>query len=79
MEWIDVEKELPNCWSQHKHDYGSGYLLGYTKYNEVEITQLWNVKQEDGTYKKYWEGDDYDEGDYIIYWMPLPKPPNPLN
>ena len=70
MEWIDVNKELPDCWSQHRYDYGSGYLLGYTKYNEVEITQLWNIKQEDGTYKKHWEGDDDKEGDYITHWMP---------
>jgi hypothetical protein len=41
MEWIDVTEKLPECWSQHRLDYASGYLLGWTKYGEIEITQLW--------------------------------------
>lgn len=38
MRWISVKERLPDCPSQHRNHYGSGYLLGYTKYNEVEIT-----------------------------------------
>ena len=65
--WISVKEQLPECWSQHRNDYGSGYVLGYTKYGEWEITQLWNNKD--------WEGDDDNEGDYITHWMPLTVPP----
>ena len=65
--WISVKEQLPECWSQHRNDYGSGYVLGYTKYGEWEITQLWNNKD--------WEGDDDNEGDYITHWMPLSVPP----
>lgn len=64
--WISVKERLPECWSQHRNDYGSGYVLGYTKYGEWEITQLWNNKD--------WEGDDDKEGDYITHWMPLTSP-----
>jgi len=67
MNWISVKNKLPTCWSQHKNNYGSGYVLGYTKYNEVVITQLWNNKD--------WEGDDISEDDYITHWMDLPIPP----
>jgi len=66
MNWISVKNKLPICWSQHGKDYGSGYLLGYTKYNEVVITQLWNNKD--------WENED-EEDDYITHWMNLPLPP----
>jgi hypothetical protein len=66
MNWISVTNKLPTCWSQHGKDYGSGYLLGYTKYNEVVITQLWNNKD--------WENED-EEDDYITHWMNLPLPP----
>ena len=76
MKWINVNKRLPNCWSQHGNNYGSGYILGYTKNNEFEITQLWNIRQQDGTYKFFWEGDKNEGDDYITYWMPLPKRPN---
>ena len=76
MKMIDVKKKLPNCWSQHNNNYGSGYVLGYTKNNEFEITQLWNIRQQDGTYKMFWEGDKSEGDDYITYWMPLPKRPN---
>ena len=65
--WISVKEQLPECWSQHRNDYASGYVLGYTKYGEWEITQLWNNKD--------WEGDDDNEGDYITHWMPLTVPP----
>lgn len=68
MEWISVKDRLPECWSHHNKNYGSGYLLGYTKYNEVVITQLWD--------NKYWEGDDDNDGDYITHWMSLPKRPS---
>ena len=64
--WISVKDRLPECWSQHRHDYGSGYVLGYTKYCDWEITQLWNNKN--------WEGD---AGDYITHWMPLTVPQQP--
>lgn len=65
--WISVEDRLPECWSQHKSDYGSGYVIGYTKYGEYVITQLWNNNR--------WEGDDNSEGNFITHWMPLPKAP----
>ena len=65
--WISVKEQLPECWSQHRNDYGSGYVLGYTTYGEWEITQLWNNKD--------CEGDDDNEGDYITHWMPLTVPP----
>ena len=74
MNWISVKDKLPDCWSQHRDDYGSGYLLGYTKFGECEITQLWNIKMGDGTYKYEWEGSDGEE-DYITHWMRLPEPP----
>lgn len=48
MQWINVKDELPECWSQHRDDYGSDYLLGFTKFGECEITQLWNIKSSDG-------------------------------
>jgi hypothetical protein len=54
MDWISVKDGLPECHSQHRYDYGSGYVLGYTKYGEFEITQLWNFKQQDGSYKLQW-------------------------
>ena len=57
MEWISVKESLPDCWSQHRNHYGSGYLLGYTKYNEVEITQLWKVYTEDSVIYE-WEGQN---------------------
>ena len=65
-EWISVEDRLPNCWSQHNKDYASGYLLGYTKYKEVEVVQLWNNIE--------WESES-NELDYITHWMPLPNQP----
>ena len=73
MGWISVKERLPDCWSQHRNHYGSGYLLGYTKYNEIEITQLWKVYI-DGVVIYEWEGQD-DEDDYITHWMPMMKPP----
>lgn len=75
MNWRDVNKELPDCWSQHRLDFGSGHLLGFTKWGECEITQLWKIKLDGGGYKFHWEGDDDLEGDYITHWMPLPEPP----
>jgi len=74
MEWIDVNEKLPECYHQHRLDYASGYLLGYTKYNEVEITQFWNYHKDDGTYEYFWENSDW-EPEYITHWMPLPQPP----
>jgi hypothetical protein len=74
MEWIDVTEKLPECWSQHRLDYASGYLLGCTKYGEIEITQLWKYYKDDGTSEYYWEGSDWEPG-YITHWMPLPTPP----
>ena len=73
MKMIDVKKELPSCWSQHGNNYGSSYILGYTKYNKFEITQLWNIIQQDGTYKMFWKGDNIKGDDYITHWMPLSK------
>ena len=74
MDWISVKEELPECHSQHRYDYGSGYVLGYTKYGEFEITQLWKFKQEDNSYKLHWEGDDEQSNDYITHWMELKHP-----
>jgi len=37
-EWISVKDKLPECHNQHGDHYGSGYVLGYTKYGEWEIT-----------------------------------------
>lgn len=74
MEWINVNKNLPDCWSQHRYDYGSGYVLVFTKYGEVEISQLWDIKQPDGSRKQHWEGAE-DDFSIITHWMPLPKPP----
>jgi hypothetical protein len=54
MQWINVKDKLPDCWSQHSQHYGSGYLLGYTKFEECEITQLWHLKGSDGVYKYEW-------------------------
>lgn len=67
MNWISVKDKLPECYSQHRDNYGSGYVLGYTKYNEVVITQLWNDKD--------WEGDGWFDSSYITHWMNLPLPP----
>ena len=72
--WINVKECLPECHSQHRLDYASGYLLGYTKYGEFEITQLWQFRQEDGSYKYHWEGDDEHTGDYITHWIELKHP-----
>jgi hypothetical protein len=74
MQWINVKDKLPDCWSQHSQHYGSGYLLGYTKFKECEITQLWHLEVSDGVYKYEWEGSDGAD-DYITHWMSLPKPP----
>lgn len=65
--WISVSDGLPDCWSQHSNNFGSGYILGLTKHNECVITQLWNDKD--------WEGDDAKENGYITHWMPLPTNP----
>ena len=76
MDWISVKDGLPECHSQHRYDYGSGYVLGYTKYGEFEITQLWKFKQEDGSYKLHWEGDDEHTNHYITHWTELKHPNN---
>ena len=65
--WISVEDKMPDCYSQHNKDYGSGYVLGYTRFGEIEITQLWNNEK--------WETDAFERLDYITHWMPLPPLP----
>jgi len=72
--WISVKECLPEYHSQHRLDYASGYLLGYTKYGEFEITQLWQFRQEDCSYKYHLDGDDEHTGDYITHWTELKHP-----
>ncbi len=78
MEWISVNDKLPECYHQHRNDYGSGYVLVFDIYNEISIFQLWSIRQKDGTYKYHWEDSylsdkiTYDE---ITHWMPLPPHP----
>lgn len=78
MGWVKVLDRLPDCWSQHRDDYASGYLLGYTKYGDVEVVQLWHIKGEDGKYFYHWETEHEEDSGYVRYWMNLPKPPEDL-
>lgn len=72
MEWININTELPECWSQHGKDFASGYVLGFTNYKECVITQLYKISNEN-EYSYKWCNIDDDE--YITHWMHLPKFP----
>lgn len=73
-DWISVEDRLPDCHSQHGIHFGSGYLLGFTEFKEVEIIQLWECTI-DGKSVKKWESSGDDEQTKITHWQPLPNPP----
>lgn len=73
--WISISDEMPDCWSQHNKNYGSGYILGYTKYDDVIVTQLWQIKHVDGTVTFEWECDDDNDSNIITHWMKLPARP----
>jgi hypothetical protein len=60
--WIAVTDRLPDCHSQHKNNFGSGYLIVYTKYDECKISQFWDNSQ--------WEHED------VTHWMQIPNNPN---
>lgn len=64
MELISVNDKLPECYNQHKNDYSSGLVLGYTNHGDYVITQLWNNKE--------W---DVDDDEIITHWFPLPRLP----
>lgn len=79
MDWISVNDELPECWSQHRSTFVSSNVLVYDDAEEYEITHLvregfwdengWNFKRE------YWAGYDSDETFNATHWMELPKKP----
>lgn len=75
-EWVSVEVSLPECWVQHGKDYSSGYVLGFTKYGDIEQVELWEIYNEKTKkYDREWKCNDLSHG-YITHWMELPDTPN---
>jgi Protein of unknown function (DUF551) len=64
MEWIDREKEFPDC----------DKILCYSK-GDVFICELLETKWGNSYASTDWDHGEYGGGREWTHWMPLPNPP----
>lgn len=72
MEWIDVNKEMPN-FKQNR------YVIVYMpkSYIKIDVQTVYNNGKGGSKFDEGWgKGEGTNE---ISHWMPLPNKPNDLN
>lgn len=76
MNWINVNKKMPECWSQHGKSFATGYLLTYDKYGEYQINQYWQHGEHTSKgWIKSSEGWEESDGE-VTHWCELTPPKN---
>lgn len=73
INWISVEDDLPDCWSQHGKSFASGYVLTYDETGEYEIGQYW--KHGEHTSRGWIQKSEGWENEFkVTHWARLNTP-----
>ena len=73
MKWINVNDEMPECWSQHGDSFGSGYVLTWDGSGEFEVDQYWKHGKHTS---KGWiqDKEGWDTQNEVTHWMLIEAP-----